>query len=521
MRAASCLLALLLAGPSAAAELRIGNGNEPESLDPHRAEGVAALNIVRDLFEGLTARAPDGRIVAGAARGWEASADGRTWTFHLRPGLRWSNGDALEAADFVAGLRRSVDPRTASAFARMLAPVEGADAVIAGAAPAEALAASAPDPRTVRIRLARRTPYLLGLLAHPATFPIHRASLAQHAERFARAGTLVGNGAYRLEEWVVQSHVRLARNRHYWNDAATRIDTVWYHPTEDVNAELKRYRAGELDVTAQVPLAQVPWIRAHLGAELRVADYIGSYWYGFNVDRAPFRDNAALRAALVMALDRKLIVDKLMHGLGRPAYGWVPPGTAEHATQVPAWADWPAARRLAEARRLYAAAGYSEQRPAQIELRYNTHEDHRRIATVAAAMWKQHLGVRTRLVNEEFKVFIANRRARRVTEMFRAVWIGDYDDATSFLDILRPGHGQNDTGWHSARFEALLEQAAGEADPGARAQALAAAERQIQSEWPVVPVYWYVSKHLVRPRVRGWQDNLLDWHYSKDLWLEP
>lgn len=511
---------MLAGGARAESVLRIGNGQEPETLDPHRGEGVSTLNILRDLYEGLTTIAPDGRVFPGAARGWWLAHDARTYTFELREDGRWSDGSPVTAADFVAGLRRSVDPATGSSFTGILAPIANAGAIAEGRLPVESLGVQALDERRLRIVLETPTPHFLGLLAHPSTFPIHRPSLRRWGDAFARGGRLVSNGAYRLQDWTVQAQVALVRNEHYRDAARVAIDRVVYYPTEDLQSELKRYRAGELDVTFQIPLVQAPWIRAQFGEQLRLATYLGVYYYGFNLTRPPFKDNRALRQALAMVVDRELIVRKLMNGLAQPATGWIPPGTAGHRAQAPEWASWPWERRLAEARRLYALAGYSAEKPLDVEIRYNTHEDHRRIAVVIAAMWKQHLGVRTRLFNEEGKVFTNNRRARKLTEVFRASWIGDYDDVSTFTDILQSRHGQNDTGWADAEYDVLLEQAARTVDPAQRQALLARAEARILAEWPVIPIYWYVSKHLVSPRVEGWQDNVLDYHYSKDLRLK-
>ena len=515
------LVTAVLASPAGADTLRAGNGPEPETLDPQRAEGVSAANILHDLYEGLCNISPSGEIVAGAASRWDVEQGGRLYTFYLRPEAKWSNGDTLTAADFVAGLRRSADPATGSNYAQMLAPIENAQAIAAGKLAPETLGVSALDERRLQIRLRAPAPYFLGLLTHASTAPIHRASLARYGRDFARPGRLVSNGAYQLSDWVVQSQVTLRRNPNYWDNAHTHIDEVIYTPTEDINSELKRYRAGELDYTYQIPLVQAPWIRAHLGRELRIATYIGNYYYGFNLTRPPFKDSARLRQALNMAVDRDVIVNKVMQGVAVPAYGWVPPGTWNYTPQTPPWAALPRAQRIAEAKKLYAEAGYSDQHPLQVEIRYNTHQDHKRIAVVIAAMWKQFLGVETRLVNEEFKVFINNRKLRRVTEVFRASWIGDYDDASSFTDILHSTHGQNDEGYSNPRYDALLAQAAAEPDVARRRALLEQAERLMLEDSPVLPIYFYVSKHLVKPWVQGWQDNLLDYHYSKDLTLRP
>ena len=517
------LLLLLLLIPLAAGAdqvLRRGNGAEVQTLDPHKAEGVPASNVLRDLYEGLVIEAPDGRLIPGAADHWSISDDGLVYRFHIRESARWSNGDPVTAADFVYGLRRSADPATGSKYAQILAPIENARAVIAGRKPVSALGVKALSDHELEIRLAAPTPYFLGLLTHSSTYPVHRPSVERWGERFSRPGKLVSNGAYQLAEWVVQSHIKLVRNPHYWNDAHTAIDTVYYYPIEDSATELKRYRAGELDVTDAIPLQQFRWIKSHLGDELVVAPYLGTYFYGFNLTRPPFKDRPKLRRALSLAIDRRLLTEKIT-GMGeKPLYSWVPEGIPGYTPARLDYAEWPRSRRLAEARRLYAEAGYSRSRPLTVELRYNTSENHRKVAIAIAAMWKQALGVRVRLINEEWKVFLANRKQKRVTQLFRAGWIGDYNDPYTFLEILHSRHGLNDEGYANPEYDRLLDAAAHEADAAKRFELLHRAEAIALADHPVIPLYNYVSKHLVKPWVKGWTPNLLDHHYSKDLALE-
>ncbi|MDO9452483.1 MAG: peptide ABC transporter substrate-binding protein [Stagnimonas sp.] len=503
--------------PVAQQVLHHGNGSEPNALDPHRVEGVSANNIVRDLFEGLTGISPTGEVIPAAAAQWTISEDGRIYTFALRENLRWSDGSALTAEDFVAGFQRSINPATGNTFAQMLSAIDNADAVLKGRVPVTALGVSAPDARTVVIRLAAPTPYLLGLLSHPTAFPVHRPSLEKWGRDFARPGRLVSNGAYVLKNWVVQSQIEIARNPQYWNNANTVVERVFYHPSEDINAELKRYAADEFDSTYEIPLVQAKALRVRYGKELHVAAYLGSYFYGFNLSKPPFKGNPKLRQALTMAIDREVIVGKVMNGVALPAYSYVPSGTWNYTPQVPDWAAWPREKKLAAARRLYAEAGYSAANPLTVELRYNTHDDHKRIALVMAAMWKQWLGVNTRLINEEFKVFLQNRKLHEVTQLFRSAWISDYDDATSFLDLQTTTHGRNDSVYRNPAYDALLQQAATTADIAARRALLEQAERLLLIDLPVLPIYTYVSKHLVKPWVAGWQDNSYDYHYSKDL----
>ena len=497
--------------------LRKGNGPEIETLDPHKAEGVSAANVLRDLYEGLVAEGPDAGLIPGAAQAWTVSEDQRTYTFTLRGDGRWSNGDPVTAEDFVHGLRRSADPATGSHYSQILAPIENATAVIAGEQPPDALAVSAPDANTVVIRLAAPTPYFLGLLVHASTYPVHRPSLAAHGAPFAQPGQLVSNGAYRLAERVVQSHVALERNPFDWDDARTRIDRVEYRNSEDINSELKRFRAGELDWTYEVPAGQRDWIRRHLGDRYHVHTYLGVYYYGFNLERPPFKNNPKLRRALALAVDREVIADKVL-GLGeQPAESWVPPGVANYVPARAPWAGMNREQRIAEARRLYAEAGYSERHPARVEIRYNTHDNHRKIAVAIAAMWKQWLGVETELINEEWKVYLQNRRLKARTQLFRAGWIGDYNDAHSFLEILHSAHGLNDSGYANPAYDALLARAA--TDPARRAEWMRQAEAKLLEDLPVLPIYFYVNKRLVSPRVQGWQGNIMDHHATRFLHL--
>lgn len=497
--------------------LRRGNAAEPQTLDPHRAEGVPESNILRDLFEGLTTEAPDGRIVPGTAESWEVDDAGLTYRFTLRADARWSNGEPVTAGDFEYSLRRSVDPATLSRYSNILFPVENAEAIANGELPPERLGVTAIDARTLEIRLRAPTPFLLGLLAHSATYPLHRASVEAGGERFAGAGNLVSNGAYQLDDWAMHSHIRLRRNPYYWDNANTKIDEVWFYPIENQDAELNRYRAGELDFADNLPYRQFGWMRENLPRELRVAPYLGSYYFGLNLTRPPFAGNRALRTALAMAIDRDIITGKITGAGEIPAYGWVPP-VQGYTSQQPEWADWSQAQRNEQARKLYAAAGYGPDRPLEIELLYNTSENHKRVAVAIAAMWKQTLGVRTSLANQEWKVFL-DTRARKNTQVFRAGWIGDYNDANSFAQLMHSTNPQNDSGYDSAEYDSLLDRASIETDPRRRAELMQQAEAVLLEDLPIIPIYFYVSKHLVKPWLGGFQTNIMDHHYSKNMYI--
>jgi len=498
--------------------LHWGNGAEPQSLDPHRSEGVPGSNIQRDLFEGLMNEAPTGEVMAGAAESWEISEDGKTYTFALRRSARWSNGDPVTAEDFVFGLRRSLDPATQSRYTFILNPILHAAEIAAGQRPVSDLGVVALDDYTLEMRLENPTPYFLGLLTHSSSYPVHRPSIEAHGDQYSRPGNMVTNGAYQLAEWVVQSHVKLIRNSYYWDDEATVIDEVWYHGTEDKSAELRRYRAGELDLTESIPKRQLPWIRENLSDELVIAPYLGSYYYGFNVTKPPFKDNLKLRRALALAVNREIITGQVTGAGELPAYGWVPPVVHYEAQRMPE-AAWTQEEREAEARRLYAEAGYSEQSPLRTEIVYNTQEDHKRIAIAIAAMWKQTLGVEVSILNQEWKVFLDTRRQKEITQVFRGGWIGDYNDAYTFAELMQSNSGLNDPGYVSAEYDNLLALASAEGDVAKRAELLQQAEVVLLEDMPIMPLYSYVTTRLVKPWVGGYSPNIMDHHRSKNFYL--
>jgi oligopeptide transport system substrate-binding protein len=487
--------------------LRRGNAGEPDSLDPQRSEEAFSRQIIRDLYDGLVDEGADGELVPRAARDWTVSADGLVWTFRLREDARWSNGDPVTAEDFVAGLRRAVDPAIASTSGGLLAPLAGAGPIIRGEAPPESLGVRALGEHELELRLDAPTPYLPGLLSSTFTYPVHRPSLAAWDGDFARAGRLVSNGPYRLAEWTLHARIRLERNPHYAEPPP--IGTVVYYPTEDAVAELNRYRAGELDLTAQIPHTRFRWVKEHLADELHVAPYLSTQFWMFNL-RSPPLDDVRVRRALTMAVDRERLTE-LVTGLGEaPAYGLVPPGVANYRPQSFSWRDMPAEERVAEALVLLATAGYGPERPLAIEVRYNTDENLRRVATAVASMWRESLGVEATLLNEELRVMLARRKQPTQWQVMRLSWVGDYNDASNFLEILATDGAVSDTGFADPEFERLLDEAAGEIDPGRRAALLEAAERIVLSQYPVLPLYFTVSKHLVKPWVRGFKGNVLN-----------
>ena len=510
-------------GPAGAAPhaaiLARGGGPDPDSLDPQKARGFEAQSILRDLCEGLTTLDRKAAVAPGVAITWGVSTDGRVYVFKLRREARWSNGDPVVAADFVAGLRRLVDPATASGYAQYIDVIANAGDIVAGRKPPQALGVAAPDDSTVVVTLATPAPYLPTLLSHPSACPVHRPTLAAHPEGLARPGVMLSNGAFVLQEWVPGSYILARRNPYYWNNAATRLDAVKYLLIPDENAELTRYRGGELEVTFVVPRGQFDWIKANLADQLHVSPQLTTYYYGFNLGRAPFRDKPKLRRALSLVIDRELLAQRVLRVGELPAWGWVPPGIDNYSAQSFDYRGEPMAARVAEAQRLYREAGYSRERPLTFELRYNSGEVHTKLAVAIASMWKEALGADVRLTQVEFKSLLQDID-RGDVEMFRSSWVGDYNDAYTFAQYLKSDFGVNLPHYASAAYDALLRRAAAEADGARRRALLEEAERVALRDHPLIPLYFYVNKHLVKPEVQGWYDNVMNVVYSKDLALK-
>ena len=506
----------IVAPPARTVVLRRGNGAEPETLDPHGARSEAALTILRDVYEGLTEIGADGTPILAAADRCAISADGITYRFHLREHASWSNGEPLVAEDFAAAWRRLVDPRTGAQYAQLLAPVQGADAITKGVADPSTLSVHAIDSATLEVRLGRPTPYFLSVLAHPATFPLNRGVLLRHSSGFAKPGVMVSNGAFVLTRWDFGSHLVAVRNRRYWNDAATQLDGVEYYSITEPAAELRAFRSGALDTTSTIPGAQFEWIKQHLGLELRVAPQLGVYYLGLNLRRPPFATSPQLRQALSLVIDRDQLVHSVTGTGESAAYTLVPAQTFNYSPPIPEYAGWPMPRRIERARQLLADAGMLKSPPA-IELRYNSNELHGRIAVAVARMWKQALGIDTTLRAEEFKVLLQDIDRGDVTQVFRASWLADYNDAYSFLQILQSGFGINLPRYSNAAYDDFLTRAANELDPGRRRSLLENAEQVMIADQPLIPLYFYVAKHLVSANVKGWRDDAMNVVYSKQL----
>lgn len=504
--------ACLLCQVASASTVRRGLGPEPDSLDIHQARGLSAINLLRDTREGLVTFDINGEPVPGQASSWQILDDGRRYRFTLRPEARWSNGDSVTAADFVRAWHRAFTPATTAATAGLLKDVRNANRILRGEAAVEELGITAVEPGVVDILLQEPAPWILEILAHPVSFPLHAAGLDD--PRNAPV-----NGPYLIEGWVPRASIQLQRNPGYYASDSVSIQNVEYFPIEEPAAELARYRAGELHISETIPAGRFQWLQENLAEDLRVHPYLGTFWLGMNLRHPALGHSRDLRRALSLAIDREILTHTVLGAGELPAWTVVPPGMTGYQPAAMAESVLNQQEREDQARRLFERSGFGQKRPLLLELRYNTSTVHRRVAVAVAAMWKQVLGVSTQLVNEEWKVFVNNRKMGVVTEVFRGGWIADYADPASFLDLFVGDNGLNNTFYEDAGYDLSMKSAA-IAGQKARMQVLHHAEAQLMQDMPVIPLYYYVSRHLVNPDVDGFVDNVRDIHLSRYLELE-
>lgn len=495
--------------------LHRGLGGQPGSLDPQRAEDAFSFDVLRDLYEGLTASSPSGEVVPATAEAWSVDDSGTRYSFKLRHDARWSNGDPVLARHFVTALRRAVDPATASGGADLLRAIVNAPAILNGKLPVDALAVRAVDDYTLEIRLSQPVPYFPDILTNTVASPVHDSSLTESGG-FSRAGT-VSNGPYTLADFVPGANLRLVRNKFYWDSVAVTFDEVQYELVPDENAEFTRFRAGELDVTNNVPEQRFEELERepHSGLQHRAA--MATFYFSFNTDRGPLSRKSTLREALSLAIDREAITSSITRAGQVPAYSLVPAGVWNYTPPEYEWHGNASAERLSKARSLYAAAGYSALKPLRLRMLYNENDLIQKVCVAIASMWKQQLGVETELVQMEFRAYLAARADPAQWDVVRVGWSADYNDASSFLDTMTAGSPQNFGRWSNARYAQLLADAAAEIDVSRRRQLLQQSEELMLSDYPLLPVYFYVTRRLVQPRISAPPINPMNRTYSRDF----
>ncbi|MBE4965760.1 ABC transporter substrate-binding protein [Enterobacter cloacae complex sp. P24RS] len=500
-------------------ELVRNNGSEPASLDPHKVESDVEFNIISDLFDGLVSVSPTGEIQPRLAEKWE-NKDNTVWTFHLRPGITWSDGTPITAEDIVWSWQRLVDPKTVSPYASYpgsMRIVNGTDIAEGKKAP-ESLGVKAINDATLEVTLTQPNAAFLAMLAHPSLVPIDKVLVGRFGEKWTKPEHFVSSGAYTLSQWVVNERIVAVRNPHYWDNAHTVINKVTYLPISSEAADVNRYKAGEIDIVYTVPINQFAQLKKTLGSELDVSPQLATYYYQFNTTRPPFND-ARVRRALNLALDKDIIAGKVLGQGQRPAWLISQPDIGGVKLQNPDYASWPMDKRIAEAKKLLAEAGFNDSHPLSFNLLYNTSESHQRIAIAASSMWKKNLGVEAKLQNQEWKTMLDTMHTHNF-DAVRYAWIADYDDAATFLNTFRTGDSQNTTQYSNPDYDRALVNAAKSKTAQERGKFYQQAEDLLGRDVPAIPVYHYVRTHLVKPWVGGFTPDKLGYYYTKDMYIK-
>ncbi|RAT71516.1 peptide ABC transporter substrate-binding protein [Lonsdalea populi] len=493
--------------------------DEPASLDPIKAVGLPEIPVIRDLFEGLVNQDEHGNPVPGVAERWQTS-DNRTFTFILRDNARWSNGDPVTAKDFVYSWRRLVTPANTSSFNwfASLAGIVNADEILAGKLPPDQLGVVAMDDHTLKVMLSRPVPYFVNLMANFSLFPVHQSTVEKYGADWTRPGNLVGNGAFKLDERVVNEKLVLTPNEHYWDHAHTVLRKVTYLPISQESNATKRYLAGDIDITESFPKNQYQKLLKTLPGEVYTPAQLGTYYYAFNTQRAPTSD-PRVRKALSYAIDRQVITQKVLGTGEKPAYRLTPDVTSGFTPEQSELEQYSQAELNAQAKALVGAAGYGPGKPLKLSLLYNTQETNKQVAIAVASMWKKTLGVDVKLVNQEWKTYIDNRNSGNF-DVIRASWVGDYNEPSTFLSLLTTQHSGNISRFNNAEYDRLMKDSGGQTDGQRLNHEYNQAERILMNEAPIAPIYQYTNARLIKPWVKGYPiNNPEDTAYSQMLYI--
>ena len=501
----------------------LGNLSEPSDLDPHTVSSLQDFQIIVGLFEGLASYHPEtAEPIPGVATHWTPSADAKQWTFHLRPEAKWSDGSPVTAHDFVWSYQRVLSPALASEYAAMLFCLQNARAYLAGdITDFSQVGVKATDDHTLQLTLEYPVPYLPGMVAHSIWFPVQQEAILAHGamdkrgSRWTRPGNLIGNGPFVLAEWKPNQIIRINRNPAYWDAANIRLNQVNFYPIENSATEESAFRSGQLHATVTVPQSKISVYKNDPARAPLLAQHpqLSTYFYRFNVERPPF-DDARVRRALSMAVDRQKIIDAVAQGDQVPAFNLTPPHTGGYESPAIIRHDPEGARRLLTEAGFPGGAGFPE-----MELLYNTSDGHRALAEALQQMWRTTLGINIALYNQEAKVWSDTMREGDY-DIARTGWVGDYLDASTFLDLMTTENGNNQTNWSNAEYDRLIEASRTVIDKTERHKLYRQAESILMQESPILPLYFYMNNNLQVPELKGFIGNPLGIYPLNRVYLE-
>ncbi|GAK39680.1 peptide ABC transporter substrate-binding protein [Paenibacillus urinalis] len=491
--------------------LNINLSAEPPTFDPAQAQDSQTNTVLKLMYEGLVRMGEDGNPVPGVAESWEISEDGKEYVFTLREDAKWSNGDAVTANDFVFAWKRVLDPASTPAppYAYQLYYIENAEQFNTGEiTDFSQVGVEAVDEKTLKVKLVNPTPYFLGLTSFYTYYPVH-SSVDGNDKWATNKDSMVVNGPFTLTEWTTGQKIQVTKNEQYWDKASINLARVDMSLTNSGATELSSYRNGEIDYAGapngEIPTDQIKGVQSELPDEFNVKGIASTYYYMFNVTAEPFQ-NAKIRKAFAMSINRQAIVDNVTLGGQLPAFGFVPPGikgaSEEFRTEVE---DAYFEENAEEAKRLLEEGmkeeGYTTL--PKVTLIYNSSEAHQKLAVAVADMWKNVLGVEVATQNQEWGVFLETRKNLNY-QVARAGWSADYNDPMTFMDMWTTGNGNNDSGYANPEYDALIKQAAVEQDTAKRNDLFAQAEKMlVEEDMVIAPLYYYTNVSLTKPYLKG------------------
>lgn len=501
--------------------INIDLGADVATLDPQMAEDVQSARVAYDLFEGLTSQDQHNHAIPGLAEKWDIAADGKTYTFYLRPNLKFSDGSSLTVADVVYSYQRLADPKTASPYNFLVSNIVNGQAILEGKLPASQLGVKAVNDNTVQINLANPDPSFLAIAAQPDLSVVSKANIDQFGAAWTQPKNMVSSGAYKLAERVVQGYILLSKNPFYYDAEKVAIAQVKFFPIVDANASFSQYKTGSIDMTYLLPIDQYKTIKAQMPEQEHTVLWEGDEYYDFNMASPKFKNNIQLRQALSMAVDREALVKAVLGQDQKPLYAYAT-STIEggkFAGLDYEWAGWPRAKQIAEAQRLFKEAGYSPAHPLQITISYDTKDIKKKTSLALAAMWQQVFGAASIQVitnNQEWKTFIQSRHNGNY-DIARDGWIADYDSVDSYTTLYQCHGTENNAHSCTPGYDDLLKQAQNTTDPQLRVKLIRQALTLAMNNYTVIPLYQHTYFRLVSPQVKNYDisDNHLDHVMSK------
>ena len=529
----SITVALILAGSlltacsksnssdNTASTINVDLGADIATLDPQMTEDVQSTRVAYDLFEGLVSQDQNNRPIPGLAIKWDISSDGKTYTFHLRPDIKFSDGTPITAEDVIFSFQRLADPQLGSPYNYLVAGIVNGQNIIDGKATPSTLGVKALNPTTVEVQLVYPDPSFLSICAQPELGIVSKTNVTKFGQAWTDPKNMVTSGAYKLDERVVQGYILESKNPYYYDAKNVAIEKVKFFPIVDFNSSLSQYKSGGLDITYLLPVDQYKEIKSEMADQEHTVAWETIEYYDFNMNSPKFKNNPKLRQALSMAVDRQALVKNVLGQDQQPLYSYVTQTIegGKFAGLDYDWSKWPRDKQIATAKELFKQSGYGPNNPLKVTITYNTKDLNRKNSLAIAAMWQQVFGANSIQVtsgNQEWKTFLQARH-KGDFDIARDGWVADYDDISSYTSLFQCDNPQNNSKGCTNGYNNLISQAQMTNNPDTRVKLIRQAIQSAMANYTIIPLYQDTYYRLVSPKVKGYNpdSNHLDHVMSK------